>query len=492
MRALFSPFLIAISTLVSVACAFILLIQPEWISSYQTAAVVATIAATGGLAWFLNNKNLRGQLADLSRYVEALDRIDFSDAAAVEPESFCPNLKSAPQARAISQGVFDVISQYANQLHEMEQSLAGAEVRLRRTESEISGLRRVFDNLNEPIVAIDNFDEIVLANPSASALLSDGNPIRGAVQNLERCEALVQLLTETRRRRTTSQRVAEIEFATLEGDTTTFQVVCRNTYLDDGAQRENCGAVAVLSDISERKVMQRRHAEFVSAVSHEMKTPLAGIKAYVELLADGEAEDEATREEFLSVINSQADRLERLINNLLNLARIEAGVVQVDKRPQPVNELLEEAVQVVQPAAEKKNIELKAALSPLFLGILADRDMFLQAIINLLSNAVKYTPEDGTVVIRSRVEDESVIVDVQDSGAGLETDDCTRIFEKFYRVKANSNMAAGTGLGLPLARHIVCDVHSGEIWVDSKPGEGSTFHIRVPSHAYAETTTPAL
>ena len=122
-----------------------------------------------------------------------------------------------------------------------------------------------------------------------------------------------------------------------------------------------------------------------------MKTPLAGIKAYVELLADGDAEDEATREEFLEVINGQADRLRRLVDNLLNLARIEAGVVSVSKQQRSLNELLDEALNVVRPSAEAKQIELISDLSPLYLGVLADRDMLLQAAINLLSNAIKYT-----------------------------------------------------------------------------------------------------
>ena len=140
----------------------------------------------------------------------------------------------------------------------------------------------------------------------------------------------------------------------------------------------------MLRDIGDQKALQKRNAEFVSSVSHEMKTPLAGIKAYVELLADGDAEDEETREEFLEVINGQADRLQRLVDNLLNLARIEAGVVSVSKQQRSLNEVLEEALHVVQPSAEAKNIELISELSPLYLGVLADRDMLLQAAINLL------------------------------------------------------------------------------------------------------------
>jgi len=237
----------------------------------------------------------------------------------------------------------------------------------------------------------------------------------------------------------------------------------------------------VLRDIGDQKALQKRNAEFVSAVSHEMKTPLAGIKAYVELLADGDAEDEETREEFLQVINGQTDRLQRLIDNMLNIARIEAGVVNVSKQHRSLNELLEEALGLVRPAAEAKDIELSAELSALYLGVLADRDMLLQAAINLLSNAIKYTPAGGRVTLCSRLSDDQVRFEVADTGVGLAPEDCVRVFEKFYRVKKDRDMAPGTGLGLPLAKHIVEDVHGGRLTVESTLGVGSTFIVTLPS-----------
>jgi two-component system phosphate regulon sensor histidine kinase PhoR len=212
-----------------------------------------------------------------------------------------------------------------------------------------------------------------------------------------------------------------------------------------------------------------------------MKAPLAGIKAYVELLADGDAEDETERDEFLGVINGQADRLQRLIDNLLNIARIEAGVVKVSKQARSINEILTETLSVVEPAAQAKQITLAADLSPLYLGALVDRDMLAQAVINLLSNAVKYTNNGGRVTLRSRLADHEIQIEVEDTGVGLGEEDCRRVFEKFYRVEENKAMAAGTGLGLALAQHIVEDVHGGKLTVRSKLGEGSTFCITIPS-----------
>jgi two-component system phosphate regulon sensor histidine kinase PhoR len=211
-----------------------------------------------------------------------------------------------------------------------------------------------------------------------------------------------------------------------------------------------------------------------------MKTPLSSVRAYVELLADGDAEDEATREEFLGVIHSQTERLQRLIDNLLNLSRIEAGVVNVNKAPRSLNELLEEAVNLLLPAATHKRMELVTELSPLYLGVLADRDTLLQAAINLVSNALKYTPDGGRVTVRSRLDGDCVVFEVQDTGVGLTPEDRLKVFEKFYRVKKDQQMASGTGLGLPLVKHIVEDVHGGRIEVESEPGRGSTFRIVLP------------
>ncbi len=333
------------------------------------------------------------------------------------------------------------------------------------------------------MLAIDEFDELVLANASATELfgLNAQSPESRALKSLLHCEQLVSLLTETRGRKTATQRAAELEIADSTGRqqwyNATVSTIAFQTETGDKSPR---GAVAVLRDISEQRAIQRRNAEFVSSVSHEMKTPLASIKAYVELLVDGEAEDEQTREEFLEVVNSQADRLQRLVENLLNIARIEAGVVEVDKKQYSLNGVLEEAFNVVQPAAEQKSIQFINELSPMYLGVLIDRDMILQSAINLLSNAVKYTPDGGTVTLRSRAIDEQVTFEVQDTGVGLSGEDKEKVFSKFYRVKKDRQMAAGTGLGLPLAKHIVEDVHGGRLTVESEEGQGSTFRAWLP------------
>lgn len=385
----------------------------------------------------------------------------------------------------LSEQIRQTLASLHQRIETLEQSRTLADIRSRRTALQAEQMRQILSVLVEPILAVDDYDEIVLANQSAEDLFhlpSDAEENR-VLTELVQCQKLVDLLKTTRQHRNVLQRSDEIELPDAEGRSHWYRATAMKFGAEQngGQDSESRGAVAVLRDIGDQKTLQKRNAEFVSSVSHEMKTPLAGIKAYVELLVDGDAEDDATREEFLNVINSQADRLQRLVENLLNIARIEAGVVKVSKQQRSLNELLEEALNVVRPSAEAKNIELSSELSPLYLGVLADRDMLLQAAINLLSNAIKYTPNGGRVVLRSRMIDDQIRFEVQDTGVGLSEEDAQRVFEKFYRVKKDKDMASGTGLGLPLAKHIVEDVHGGALTVESVLGQGSTFIVTLPS-----------
>lgn len=382
--------------------------------------------------------------------------------------------------------VRETLLHYARALERAEHQRAGAEVRAQRLLMERDQLQEILAGLADPVLAVDSSGQIVVHNPSATRLLglSSAAGEHPALSQLARCTELIDLLSETRRRKCPSQRSAEVSIGDETGRQHAFRIHCRTlagSQEDVAGERAMQSAVAVFTDITGLKAIQKRNAEFVSAVSHEMKTPLSSIRAYVELLADGDAEDEQTREEFFEVINSQTERLQRLIDNLLNLARIEAGVVSVNKAPRSLNELLQEAVNVLQPAADQKNITLTTEFSPLYLGVLADRDTLLQAAINLMSNALKYTRPGGSVTVRSQLSDQHVQFEVSDSGVGLSPEDSRKVFEKFYRVKKDREMASGTGLGLPLVKHIVEDVHGGRIEVESELGQGSTFRIVLPS-----------
>ena len=452
----------------------------------------SVLIVTGASVWSWRTRRYR---AAVSRYIKLLCRLEPQELRDPASLARLPGLSAGRFWNTISTQISRALAEMAARIEEVEHVRRATDIRARRATSEYQRIKAILEGLDDPVIAIDNYDELVLANPRAEALLNvDGKDIqKRALADVLRCQQLVELLTDTCHRETNAARSDEIEIHDNEGREQWFRVTAnRLTVESAGSESANCssgqcggesdsqGAVAVLRSINDQKALQRRNAEFVSSVSHEMKTPLAGIKAYVELLADGEDEDPETREEFLTVIKSQADRLQRLVENLLNLARMEAGVVKVDKKSRPLNEVLEEAVHVVQPSAEAKNIELEVDLSPMYLGVFADRDMLLQAAINLLSNAIKYTPEGGTVTLRSRMVDTDVRFEVEDTGVGLSEEDSQRVFEKFYRVNKNKDMAPGTGLGLPLAKHIAEDVHGGRLEVTSTLGQGSIFSITLP------------
>ena len=335
----------------------------------------------------------------------------------------------------------------------------------------------------EPAIAIDNQGQVALANSAAVGLL---DPVLYA-QGERRLDRLIpsptlnQWLEGIRCSGSTTTETLEVEITGGEEDHRWYRAQAR-AWSGPGVERDQTrvqGVVALLADVTKQKTAQRRNAELVSGVSHEMKTPLAGIKAYVELLADGDAEDSATQEEFLGVISSQADRLLQLIENLVTVAEVEAATAGAGKRLWPLGALLDEALGLVAPLAAEKQIAVASDLDSPDLAVLADRRLLVQAAVQLLSNAVKYTPAGGSVVLRSRAIDGRVRVEIEDNGVGLGPEDCIKVFEKFYRVPQFKGMAPGTGLGLPLARHIVENLHGGTLSVESQPGAGSLFAVEL-------------
>ena len=189
------------------------------------------------------------------------------------------------------------------------------------------------------------------------------------------------------------------------------------------------------------------------------------------------ADDEKTKREFYDVIQNEANRLGRLIDNILNISRIESGLVKVDRKPQSVTVVVKDALEVIAPQAAQKNIDLEERLTPVFYQTLADKDMLYQAVLNLLSNAVKYTPEGGTITVETLVDEpkQIVITRISDTGVGIPPKDLPFVFDKFYRAEANNRMAKGTGLGLSLVKQIIEGVHKGRIFVESHVGKGSCF-----------------
>ena len=241
------------------------------------------------------------------------------------------------------------------------------------------------------------------------------------------------------------------------------------------------GVVVVWQDVTKRQKLEDVRREFVANVSHELKTPLTTIKSYTETLIDDELQDKDMGLRFLGVVNNEVDRMTRIVTDLLLLSRIDYSQTEWRKAPFHIDALVKEVVEKFTLEAEKQQLTLtfeKSSIIPRFTG---DRDRIEQVITNILSNAVKYTPEGGSIsVFAGHVLGETYIK-VKDTGIGIPKDDLDRIFERFYRVdKARSRAYGGTGLGLSIAKEIV-EAHGGRITIESKPGEGTTVIIRLPS-----------
>jgi two-component system phosphate regulon sensor histidine kinase PhoR len=330
-------------------------------------------------------------------------------------------------------------------------------------------------------VVVDEYGKLLMANEAAEKLFdfdfktSKHKPINEVIST-DKTE-FTDFLNQIRQSKVRHTK-REMQFPE-DTRPRTFDCIASCVY-DESEQV--CGVVAVLHEITREKEISQMKNDFVSHVSHELKTPLASITAYSEMLFDGEADDEETRKEFYSVIQSQAKRLNRLIEDILNISRIESGLIKVKKTPVSLTILIEEQLQMIKSYAEEKNIEIIGQKPIVFDQVYVDKDMISQVIVNLLSNAVKYTPSGGSVEIRTEVDEiiSMVKVRVTDTGVGIPEDEVEHVFDKFYRVDANKSQAKGTGLGLNLVKQIVEKVHNGRVFVSSEQGAGSTFAFELP------------
>ncbi len=337
-------------------------------------------------------------------------------------------------------------------------------------------------SIAEPVLVTDSFDQLVLANPAAEELFGFNREtaLRKPIAEVLSDEKLVKSICHAREadRRAARRR-------TEHGIGGRLFSVALSPVAGDGPEEETNkrhGVAAIFHDVTKDRQASKHKSEFVAHVAHELRTPLASIRAYVELLVDGEAADEKTRKEYYDIIQTSAERLGRLIDNMLNISRIEAGTVRINREPVAIAMIVKEAADMLRPQAEEKGVTLAEELTPVVYRVMADRDLIHEAIVNLLSNAIKYTPSGGRVCLRMMPQEQTrrICIEVNDTGAGIPEADLPHMFEKFFRVEANKNLAKGTGLGLSLVKQIVETVHNGEMTLKSEVGKGSTFGMILP------------
>jgi two-component system phosphate regulon sensor histidine kinase PhoR len=247
---------------------------------------------------------------------------------------------------------------------------------------------------------------------------------------------------------------------------------------DETGQR--IGEVRVVHDVTKEREIDEMKNEFFSTISHELRTPLFSIQGFVRLILDDEVPDAETQREFLGIIGRQAEQLGQLVNNLLNISRLESGMLEMERKSVQLLDVLQQTVSKLQGMAQSKDIVLEANLPTDLPPVTGDRGWLEQVATNLVGNAIKFTPEGGKVRISAQQSNDQVLVEVSDTGIGIPADALDRIFDKFYRVPHESGeRSEGTGLGLHIAKQIV-ELHDGRILAESNVGEGSTFWFMLP------------
>jgi two-component system phosphate regulon sensor histidine kinase PhoR len=240
------------------------------------------------------------------------------------------------------------------------------------------------------------------------------------------------------------------------------------------------GAVMVLHNITEIRRLERARRDFVANISHEFRTPLTAIQGFAETLLDGALEDSDNSRRFLRIIHDHALRLSRLTEDLLKLARIEAGQLALEIKPAAIDSILDSCIETGRMKAVQKNIALETEYPPDLPLLHADVRSLQEILQNLLDNAIRYTPDGGRISLRAVVCGSEMKLSVSDTGIGIPKADQQRIFERFYRTDAaRSRESGGTGLGLSIAKHLV-EAHGGRIQVESEVGQGSIFSIFLP------------
>ncbi len=331
----------------------------------------------------------------------------------------------------------------------------------------------------EGVLVMDCEGRLLRINPAAERMLDfrqrpdTAEPIFTAIRHPELTELMREVL-ETR-----EHHGREI---TMSPSGHTLRVEASVTPCE--REQEAC-AVFVFHDITALRRLENVRKDFVANVSHELRTPLTSIKGYVEALLDGALSDPAQAEPFLRIILKQTDRLNLIIEDLLQLSQIESGQVALKREPVELTGLVDRSLAMIKPLADKKRHVIHVAIPPDLPLVQGDDERLGQVLTNLLDNAVKYTPEGGAIEVSGRAVSEGGLLQVElcvaDSGVGIPPADRPRVFERFYRVdKARSRELGGTGLGLSIVKHLV-DAHRGTVWVEGNQPAGSRFLIRLPA-----------
>lgn len=349
------------------------------------------------------------------------------------------------------------------------------EVKMREEGREKAQLSTVLASMVEGVMAVDQAGNIILINSAFEKILgiekseSTGKSYTEIIRNHEISDIIKFSIKEKK------GRIAEIT-AFLPKETI---LRVQSAYFGAGEDSLS-GAVLVFHDITGVKKLERMRQDFVANVSHELRTPLTSIKGYVEALIDGAKNDNITLVNFLETIKFNAERMNKLISDLLELAKIESSDYQITKIQVLLKPVVDGCISAFREELKKKKLSIDVNIQKDAENVFVDRNKMELVFNNLIDNAIKYTSESGKVSVNAKTCGNFIEISVKDAGMGIPSNEIDRIFERFYRVdKARSKELGGTGLGLSIVKHIV-EAHGGRIWADSELNKGSTFSFTIP------------
>jgi two-component system phosphate regulon sensor histidine kinase PhoR len=364
----------------------------------------------------------------------------------------------------------DELDVLAIAFNSMQRNLA---LRVDQIQENSERLQTILGTMAEGVLAVGTDKTILLANDAGRDLLdfATPQPVGKPLLSVTRARPVVEAVAQA----LDSPEPVVTEFDAPGPQRRTLSL--RATRLPG----EPCpGVMVVLHDLSELRRLENLRRELVANVSHELKTPLAAIKAYAETLRLGAVNDPEHNLAFVRRIEEQADRLHQLILDILQIARLEQGQETFEIAPVVVCEAIEECAQQHAAAASAKSIAVRTEPPPADVTALADEEGLRAILNNLIDNAIKYTSAGGRVTIRGQADEHSVTLEVEDTGIGIAPKDQARVFERFYRAdKARSREVGGTGLGLSIVKHLA-QSFGGSVGLTSEPGRGSTFRVELP------------
>lgn len=352
------------------------------------------------------------------------------------------------------------------------------------TEAERRRLDSVLEHMTDGVIATDRRGKVVIINETALELL---NLTQDKAVGYSILEILKIQEHFTLRHLLETQEELILDFSTEDNEVTLrgeFSLIQRETGFISGL-------VCVLHDITEQEKIERERRDFVSNVSHELRTPLTSMRSYLEALNDGAWKDPDIAPRFLAVTQEETDRMIRMITDLLNLSRMDAGKDTFELEYVNINELFSHVLNrfdMMLQSADKpvKPFVIKRDFTKRDLWVEVDADKMIQVLDNIMNNAIKYSPSGGTITCRLMETHNNIVISIADEGLGVPKKDIPHVFDRFFRVdKARARSMGGTGLGLAISKEVV-QKHGGKIWLESIENKGSTFFISLPYVPYEE------